>query len=130
MSLIRGILYFHMGISDKCQQVTFTKIIITIRITLFFPVLNWGGRGQEIALNHLAHELICAPNFIEVPPQILENSDFYPYLGAVGVIDGTLIPAWVPAHHQNAFKSRKAHVSQNILALCDFDLMFTYVYVG
>lgn len=43
-------------------------------------------------------------------------------------MDGTLIPASVPTASQTAFRSRKAHISQNVLAICDFDMMFTYVY--
>lgn len=45
-------------------------------------------------------------------------------------MDGTLIPASVPTASQTAFRSRKAHISQNVLAICDFDMMFTYVYAG
>ncbi|KAI3446882.1 hypothetical protein Pfo_003547, partial [Paulownia fortunei] len=39
---------------------------------------------------------------------------YFDFLGVVGVIDGTLI----------------LNMPQNVLAIYDFDLMFTYVYIG
>ncbi|XP_028072571.1 uncharacterized protein LOC114274794 [Camellia sinensis] len=48
----------------------------------------------------------------------------------VGTIDGTLVDAWVPASRQNTFSNRKATVSQNVLAACDFDMLFTFINSG
>ncbi|XP_028086314.1 uncharacterized protein LOC114287237 [Camellia sinensis] len=47
-----------------------------------------------------------------------------------GAIDGTLVDAWVPASRQNTFRSRKSTVSQNVLAACDFDMLFTFINSG
>ncbi|KAL0408063.1 UNVERIFIED_CONTAM: hypothetical protein Sradi_1740700 [Sesamum radiatum] len=44
--------------------------------------------------------------------------------------DGTLVPAWVPKADQNRYWSRKGRLAQNVLAICDFDMNFTYVYAG
>ncbi|XP_028099395.1 putative nuclease HARBI1 [Camellia sinensis] len=48
----------------------------------------------------------------------------------VGAIDGTLVDAWVPTSRQNTFRGRKATVSQNVLAACDFDMLFTFINSG
>ncbi|XP_028125338.1 uncharacterized protein LOC114322265 [Camellia sinensis] len=48
----------------------------------------------------------------------------------VGAIDGTLVDAWVPTPRQNTFRGRKATVSQNVLAACDFDMLFTFIKSG
>ncbi|XP_028056602.1 uncharacterized protein LOC114260650 [Camellia sinensis] len=48
----------------------------------------------------------------------------------VGAIDGTLVDAWVSASRQNIFRGRKATVSQNVLAVCDFDMLFTFINSG
>ncbi|KAI3446878.1 hypothetical protein Pfo_003543, partial [Paulownia fortunei] len=48
----------------------------------------------------------------------------------VGAIDGTLISAWAPARKHNACHSRKPEVSQNVMAMCNFNLMFMYVLAG
>ncbi|GFP85195.1 hypothetical protein PHJA_000663200 [Phtheirospermum japonicum] len=50
--------------------------------------------------------------------------------GAVGAMDGSLIPAHVASHRRNAYRCRKGFVSQNVLAICDFDMMLIYVYEG
>ncbi|KAL2240205.1 UNVERIFIED_CONTAM: hypothetical protein Sindi_0661700 [Sesamum indicum] len=83
------------------------------------------------ALNLLAPELICPPNFSHIHPRILNNTHFFPYFkDCVGAIDGTLIAASVPVSRQNAYRSRHGDISQNVMAVCDFDLMFTYVMAG
>ncbi|KAL0396189.1 UNVERIFIED_CONTAM: hypothetical protein Scaly_0067300 [Sesamum calycinum] len=48
----------------------------------------------------------------------------------VGAMDGILVPAWVPQIDQNRYRSRKGRLAQNVLAICDFDMNFIYVYVG
>ncbi|XP_028075956.1 uncharacterized protein LOC114278149 [Camellia sinensis] len=48
----------------------------------------------------------------------------------VGAIDGTLVDAWVSASRQNTFRGRKATVLQNVLAACDFDMLFTFINSG
>ncbi|KAL0438916.1 UNVERIFIED_CONTAM: hypothetical protein Slati_2374600 [Sesamum latifolium] len=45
-------------------------------------------------------------------------------------MDGTLVLAWIPRVDQNRYRSRKGRLAQNILAICDFDMNFTYVYAG
>ncbi|XP_012839672.1 PREDICTED: uncharacterized protein LOC105960048 [Erythranthe guttata] len=124
------------------------KLIMEVVIPYFFPIRvprntsmlrrnDWVGEilhghdGRVIkALNLLAIEVITPPNFNEIHPKIAEEPDFAFFEDAIGAIDGTLVPAWVPASRRNAYRSRKSHVSQNVLAICDFDLMFTYVYAG
>ncbi|KAL8492702.1 hypothetical protein ACS0TY_024050 [Phlomoides rotata] len=83
------------------------------------------------ALVSLAPVFITPPNVSETPTQVLNDPRFYPYFeGVIGAMDGTLIPAAVRADCQSAFRSRKGTISQNVLAICDFNLMFTYVYAG
>ncbi|KAL5564097.1 hypothetical protein UlMin_027261 [Ulmus minor] len=48
----------------------------------------------------------------------------------VGAIDGTHIPCIVDAHLQPAYRNRKGYTSQNVLAVVDFDLKFTYLVAG
>ena len=45
----------------------------------------------------------------------------------IGAIDGTHIPAFVRVEDQIRFIGRKGAPTQNILAVCDFDMCFTYV---
>ncbi|XP_027060941.2 uncharacterized protein [Coffea arabica] len=48
---------------------------------------------------------------------------------AAGAIDGTHIPACPPSGHQMVYTNRHGFQSQNLLAVCDFDMRFTYIYV-
>ncbi|KAL2226092.1 UNVERIFIED_CONTAM: hypothetical protein Sindi_1967900 [Sesamum indicum] len=83
------------------------------------------------ALCAMAPELITRPNFTDTHPSVATNSYFYPYFkDCVGAMDGSLVPAWVPQIDQNQYRSRKGRLAQNVLAICDFDMNFTYVYAG
>ncbi|XP_023762980.2 uncharacterized protein LOC111911435 [Lactuca sativa] len=53
------------------------------------------------------------------------------FKGAVGALDGTLIHAVVPANKRDLYRSRgKGDCYQNVLAICDFNMMFTFVVAG
>ncbi|KAK4394107.1 hypothetical protein Sango_1881500 [Sesamum angolense] len=71
------------------------------------------------ALCVVAPELITRPNFTDTHSR-----------DCVGAMDGILVPAWVPQIDQNRYRSRKGRLAQNVLAICDFDMNFTYVYAG
>ncbi|KAL5537461.1 hypothetical protein UlMin_044694 [Ulmus minor] len=55
---------------------------------------------------------------------------FFIIIDCVGAIDGTHIPCIVDAHLQAAYRNRKGYTSQNVLAVVDFDLKFTYLVAG
>ena len=48
----------------------------------------------------------------------------------MGAIDSTHISAWVSGSKQGSFRGRKSYVSQNVLVICNFDVLFTFVYIG
>ncbi|GKE96467.1 hypothetical protein Tco_1581322 [Tanacetum coccineum] len=49
------------------------------------------------------------------------------FKGVVGALDGTLIHASVPSHKQNVYRARgRGDCYQNVLAICDFNMIFTY----
>ncbi|XP_021980330.1 uncharacterized protein LOC110876467 [Helianthus annuus] len=51
--------------------------------------------------------------------------------GAIGALDGTLVHAVVPVDQQTRYRGRgKGECFQNVLAICDFDMIFTFVWVG
>ena len=63
--------------------------------------------------------------------RILLNSKFWPFFeGCVGALDGTHIPAVVKPELQPMCRNRKGDVSQNVLGVVDFDMLFTYVLAG
>ncbi|XP_028092797.1 uncharacterized protein LOC114292987 [Camellia sinensis] len=83
------------------------------------------------ALCKLASTVIKPRNQDEIPAKILNDRRSFPWFkDCVGAIDGTLVDAWVPVSRQNTFCGRKSTVSQNILAACDFDMLFTFINSG
>ena len=61
----------------------------------------------------------------------LNNRRFYPYFkDCIGAIDGTHIPCVVSKDLVNQYMCRKNLTTQNVMACCDFDLIFTFVNAG
>nr|GEZ92589.1 hypothetical protein [Tanacetum cinerariifolium] len=49
----------------------------------------------------------------------------------VGALDGTLIHASVPVDQQNVYRARgRGDCYQNVLAICDFNMIFTFIVAG
>ncbi|XP_058071305.1 uncharacterized protein LOC131220387 [Magnolia sinica] len=65
------------------------------------------------------------------PSEIQTNTNWAAYFqDCVGAIDGTHIPAHVPAGDHASFRNRKGVLSQNVLAACSFDMNFIYILAG
>ncbi|KAK1427220.1 hypothetical protein QVD17_15903 [Tagetes erecta] len=53
------------------------------------------------------------------------------FKGAIGALDGTLIHAIVPIQRQHLYRRRgKNECYQNVLAICDFNMVFTFLVAG
>ncbi|PKI64753.1 hypothetical protein CRG98_014885 [Punica granatum] len=48
----------------------------------------------------------------------------------IGAIDGTHVATCVPQANRVPYRDRNAEISQNVLAACSHDMMFTYVMTG
>ena len=48
----------------------------------------------------------------------------------MGVIDGTHIRVKVSSTNAPKYRGRKEYTTQNVLAVCDFDMRFTYILPG
>jgi hypothetical protein len=63
--------------------------------------------------------------------QRLRSARFSPYFdNYIGAIDGTHVPVSVPTEKIVQYTGRKGITTQNVLAICDFDMRFTFVVVG
>nr|XP_034591814.1 protein ALP1-like [Setaria viridis] len=63
--------------------------------------------------------------------QRLRNPRFSPYFdNCIGAIDGTHVPVVVPNDKVVQHTGRHGYPSQNVLAVCDFDMRFTFVVSG
>lgn len=64
-------------------------------------------------------------------PRITHDTKYKEYFkDCIGALDGTHIAAYVPANQAPPYRNRKGYLSQNVLAVCDFNLEFTYVLAG
>ena len=87
---------------------------------------------------HRVTAAICSlsSKYIRIPPEgtpfeILSNPKLYPFFKNCRMaLDGTHIPAFVPSKLAQPYRNRKGFLSQNVLAACSFDMLFTYVLVG
>ncbi|KAL5579293.1 hypothetical protein UlMin_011735 [Ulmus minor] len=71
------------------------------------------------------------PNGLECPPEIMNNTKFWPYFkDCIGVLDGSHFRVKVGNDIVQRYRGRKAFPTQNVLAACSFDLKFTYVLPG
>nr|XP_017219984.1 PREDICTED: uncharacterized protein LOC108197022 [Daucus carota subsp. sativus] len=53
------------------------------------------------------------------------------FSGAVGALDGTLIHAIIPNDQQTCYRgSGRGKCYQNVLGICDFNMIFTFVWAG
>lgn len=80
----------------------------------------------------LYNEVITLPT-AETPisSRIADNPKYSTYFSnCLGALDGTHIDVWVSSHEQPRYRNRKGHLTQNVLAVCDFDMRFTYVLAG
>ncbi|CAN6325257.1 unnamed protein product [Urochloa humidicola] len=70
------------------------------------------------------------PQFRNVHPR-LRNPRFSPHFdNCIGAMDGTHIPVIVPSSKLLQYVGRHGYSSQNVLAICDFDMRFTFAVAG
>ena len=71
------------------------------------------------------------PHFNRIPKKIKDNDRYWPYFkDCIGAIDGTHIPVVMPASKQIPYIGRKGFPTQNVMAVCDFNMCFTFAWAG
>ena len=102
------------------------------------------GRNQETvmrkfsevltAIELLACDYIRTPTTQElqrIPERLLVDRVNYPYFsGCVGAMDGTHVCVKVTPELQGMYWNRHDNASLNIMAICDFNMLFTYIWNG
>lgn len=70
------------------------------------------------------------PEFRTPHPRV-QHPMFAPFFdNCIGAIDGTHVEVVVPKKEKITHLNRKSKTSQNVLAICDFDLRFTFIVAG
>ncbi|XP_024310800.1 uncharacterized protein LOC112268853 isoform X1 [Brachypodium distachyon] len=71
------------------------------------------------------------PNFRNVHHRIRNDRRAYSHLkNCIGAIDGTHIRAVILVDQQVRYIGRTDAITQNVMAVCDFDMHFTYASIG
>ena len=88
--------------------------------------------GRKNGMMGMASDLLRPrdPSFSEIPAKILNDERYEYFKGAIGCIDGTHISASPPAKESAAYRGRKGDCTFNVMAVCDFDMYFTFVSAG
>ncbi|KAL4568308.1 hypothetical protein LXL04_023917 [Taraxacum kok-saghyz] len=89
--------------------------------------------GRNTGYMRLAREYIKPKDstFQAIPPHIENDSRYMPYFkDCIGCIDGTHIDACIPVAEQMRYRGRKGIPTFNVMAVCDFEMCFTFISVG
>ncbi|XP_028754241.1 uncharacterized protein LOC114713729 [Neltuma alba] len=71
------------------------------------------------------------PTFSYCHPKIANDPRYFPFFrDAIGAIDGTHIRCKVSQARQDKYINRKGFPSQNVMAVCDWNMCFTFVLAG
>ena len=66
-----------------------------------------------------------------VPDKIKKDDWYWLYFkDCIRVIDGTHIPVVAPKKRQVPYIGRKGITTQNVIAVCDFNMCFAFAWVG
>ncbi|PKU72171.1 hypothetical protein MA16_Dca006764 [Dendrobium catenatum] len=71
------------------------------------------------------------PNFDDIPRNILYDNRYMPYFkDCIGAIDGTHVDARVSNSEKAAYIGRCGSTTQNVMAVCDFNMCFAFIMEG
>ncbi|PKU67252.1 hypothetical protein MA16_Dca015981 [Dendrobium catenatum] len=85
------------------------------------------------ALINLAMDIIVPEDkeFLDIPVHIRNDTRYMPYFkDCIGAIDGTHVDARIPVEDQIPYIGRHHSPTQNVMAVCDFNMCFTFVAAG
>ncbi|PKI65519.1 hypothetical protein CRG98_014019 [Punica granatum] len=88
-------------------------------------VIKQIARGMQ----ELSADFITSRNVI-VQPEIENDERWRFFRHCIRAIDGTHVDACMPHANRVPYRDRNADISQNVLAACTHDMMFTYVMTG
>src|SRR5262249_54963638 len=112
------------GVGNMAVQDRFQHSRETVR-RYFYNVLQ--------SVNRMAKNIIKPRDltFQRVSDKIRYDYRYWLYFrGCIGAIDGTHILVIVPSDEKTKYVGRKGVPTQNVMAICDFDMLFTFVCAG
>ncbi|XP_074356155.1 uncharacterized protein LOC141695845 [Apium graveolens] len=132
------------GSNTQCQDIMRLSRVAYIQLCNLFKQRSWVEDSQNAAVEEkiviFLHVISHNDRFIKVKNIFQHSTEtvhsnktyIYPYIiGAIGALDGTLIHVIVPASQQARYRGRgRDECYQNVLEICDFNMIFTFVWDG
>ena len=143
--LLLNLLETHGGLVDSKHLSAREKLLMFILVLVgnsnrhVCERLQHSGSTTSLVVHEVAVIMMRCQNRFFYPPKlndpvplrISSSHKFTPYFdNCIGAVDGTHIPAVIPVDEQKPFRNRKKFLSQNVLAVANFDQTFSYVLVG
>ncbi|KAJ9561868.1 hypothetical protein OSB04_007028 [Centaurea solstitialis] len=112
------------GCGNRLLQETFNRLGETIH--------RHFHKGLKVVLKLSADIIKPNANYNEVvPAHILNNPRYFPmFKDCIGAIDETHVKAFIHEHEQAKYIGRKGYATQNIMAVCDFNMCFIFAWAG
>ncbi|XP_042474829.1 uncharacterized protein LOC122056930 [Macadamia integrifolia] len=135
----KGLLYDRTNVQVEEQVVIFLYAIHhNVKNRVLLHLFGHSGETIRRYFNGVLGAVLKLYLVLLKPPSTLTHErisgnhrSFYSYFkDCIGAIDGLHIPAWVSIAQHRTFHDRKGNISQNILAVCDFDMKFTHILSG
>ncbi|KAK8935967.1 hypothetical protein KSP39_PZI013674 [Platanthera zijinensis] len=95
-------------------------------------ISRYFSKGLD-ALIKLLQDVIAPVDdrFTHILKKILNGDRYMPYFkDCIGAIDGTHVDARIPVKKQVPYIGRHGFPTQNVMAVCDFDMSLTFVMAG
>ena len=71
------------------------------------------------------------PQFKTTSDKIKQDTRYWSYFkDCIGATDGTHVQVVAPKGRHIPYIGQKSNTTQNIMAICDFNMYFTFVWVG
>ncbi|KAK5839307.1 hypothetical protein PVK06_008083 [Gossypium arboreum] len=121
-----GIFLYILGTGAKVSQCRERFQMSGSTISRYFAIVLEKVSGMAIDL--IATE---DPFFSSIPEQIRNDSRYMPHFkDCIGAIDGTHIATILPPNEQTPYIGRKCILIENVMAVCGFNMCFTFVMAG
>jgi hypothetical protein len=144
---LHGLLVYRYGLKESLHMSTIESLGILLFICggneSISRVVNRFKHSSEtisrkfedvlFALMDMAKDFIRPkdPNFHIIHKRITDDKRAYPYFkDCIGALDGTHIRVTLSPDEQVRYIGKTGIPTQNVLAVCDFDMRFTYVSTG
>ncbi|CAN1315262.1 hypothetical protein LINPERPRIM_LOCUS29644 [Linum perenne] len=114
----------HGGLSSS------KNVIVEEQVAIFLRVLTHSNTARDGAELFQHSTATISKYFRRVLKAVIGLSKRVIVPDCVGAIDGVHIDACIPTDQQIPFRGRKTTTTQNVMCVCNFDMLFTYVVAG